>query len=179
MRVCGAHPGRTARPTAFMAARAARAGLAFAAAVALVSAAPGSAIGATRHSDLVKSAHVAFENCPARTTVLTATLLALTFSPNQPILVGVSVRNDSNRACGSNGKPGSLLGGLGVVIGPCGNVAMQVKNGNGHTVFPAPRTTPCPSRSTSRLLAHHALHTVGVWSQQEASTDATSATAPR
>jgi hypothetical protein len=132
---------------------------------------------ATSRANLVKSAHVAFETCPARTTVLTATLLQLTFTPTQPILVGVSVRNEANHPCGSNGSPSSLLGGLGVVIGPCGNVVLHVENASGHNVFPAPRTTPCAAHSSTRLTAHHTLHTVGIWNQQEGSAD--SASAPR
>ncbi len=144
----------------------------------LVLASPAGARSTTRQSELVKSAHVAFETCAARSTVVTATLLALTFAPTQPILVGVSVRNNAAKPCGSNGAPGSLLGGLGVVFGPCGNVGLQVENGSGHTVFPSPSTGSCANRSSTVLGAHRTLHSVGIWNQQIGSANS-SIDAPR
>jgi hypothetical protein len=117
---------------------------------------------------LIKSAHVAFENCPARTTILRVTMLNLFYVSYQSILVGISVRNTSGTACGHTYLPRSVaLPNLGLQIGPCGSVSMVVKNALGQEVFPGPGDAPsCPQHYSVRLPAHHSLTTVAVWSQQ-------------
>jgi hypothetical protein len=117
---------------------------------------------------LIKTTRVAFENCPARSTVMKVTMLGLTFSTNEPILVGISIRNDSDKACGHLSLPRSApLASLGIQIGPCGNVSMVVEDAQRHEVFPGPGDAPsCAQRFSVRVPAHHSVASVGVWSQQ-------------
>jgi hypothetical protein len=132
-------------------------------AMTVIAAGPASA----KNSKLVKSAHVAFESCPIATTLMKATLLGTNFSANQPILVGISVRNESNHACGHAPRSSNPLSSLGIEIGPCGNVSLRVENAQRHNVFPGPGDVPsCTLQFSVRLRAHQSLSTVGVWNQQ-------------
>jgi hypothetical protein len=111
-----------------------------------------------------KSAHVAFEGCPARHIVLKATMSRLTFAPNEAILVDIKVSNVSDTACGHSGDP---LSSLGVVISSCGNVSMKIVNTRSQEVFPGPGEAPsCASPFSVRLPPHHSLTAIGAWSQQ-------------
>ncbi len=117
----------------------------------------------------VKTTHVAFEGCPARNILLKATLLSLTYGMNQPILVGITIRNQSGTTCGHNsGSRANAQSGLGLEIGPCGNVSLKVENAQNQEVFPGPNDAPsCAAAFSVRLPAHRSLTTASVWSQQQ------------
>jgi hypothetical protein len=114
---------------------------------------------------LTHEAHVAFENCRARTTILKATLPKLTYAVGQSVPIEVTLSNTSDIPCGDAGP--SFSGGSAhqLSIGECGQISLQVNTVNGENIFPGTAIFGCPMISGVRLPAHGSLRASNTWTE--------------
>jgi hypothetical protein len=127
---------------------------------------------------ITRSAHVAYEGCPAKDVVLSVSVNRHSFVTGQPVTYRVSLHNLSGLRCNvpgeqsppqqPNGNDSSLGGGpLGFLLGPCSPLPVTVDNAKGVDVFPGPEAISCPAILGPSLAAHATLSTTGTWDQME------------
>jgi hypothetical protein len=134
--------------------------------------APVAAVGATRTSSsprtITRSAHVAYEGCPASHVLLTASIQAGAFAPEQLVTYQVTLRNLGNAPCDSS-QADSFRGALGpgaMLLGPCAPLSVDIQNARGVDEYPGADAISCPAFFGPVLAPHHTLHTTGNWDQR-------------
>jgi hypothetical protein len=135
------------------------------------------AAAATTSPTITRSAHLAYEGCPAKDVVLTLSVPRHTFGPGQEVTYRVTLHNVSGRSCTVPGQsPPSLPGGkpsgpgggpLGFLLGPCSPLPVTVDNAAGVDVSPGADAISCPVILGPALAAHATLSTTGSWDQME------------
>lgn len=118
-------------------------------------------------SALSRSAHVAYLNCPARDVLLTGSVQRQSFATGQPVSYTVSIHDLSHTACGyANGVtvPTNAINPAAGLLGPCGEVPVQVENSRGSVVYPAVGVG-CPLILGPPLAAGQTITTTGTWDQ--------------
>ena len=148
-------------------------------AVLLTTAAPPAAAAdkATTTSPAVtRSAHIAYEGCPAKDVVLSVSVGHDTYLTGQLVTYRVSLHNESGRRCTVPGDQASILlpnanssspagGQLGYLLGPCSSLPLTIDNSKGVQVFPGPEAVSCPNFLGPPLGAHATISTTGTWNQ--------------
>jgi hypothetical protein len=122
---------------------------------------------ASRLGPTTKSAHVAFEDCPAATTVLTVSIPRLSYSARQAVNVTVTLTNTRATACGESSTsppPAQVQNQLNV--GPCGQLGLEIFNAKGANVYPGNVALHCPAEFGVELPAHSRLRATSSWNQQ-------------
>ena len=138
-----------------------------------VLASPRSGAAQARGGATTKSAHIAFEDCPAATTVLTVSIPRLSYSARQPVEVTVRLANTSDTDCGqSASSPPPVQVPNQLNVGPCGQLGLEIFNAKGANIYPGNVAFPCPAEFGVELVAHGHLRTTTSWNQ-EASYNAT------
>ena len=134
--------------------------------------APVAAVGAATTSSsprtITRSAHVAYEGCPASHVLLTASIQAGAFAAEQLVTYQVTLRNLGNASCGYSQAdsfrgvlaPGSML------LGPCAPLSVGIQNARGVDEYPGAEAISCPAFLGPVLAAHGTLHTTGNWDQR-------------
>jgi hypothetical protein len=127
----------------------------------------------TTSPTITRSAHVAYEGCPAKDVVLSVSVNRHTFVTGQPVTYRVSLHNLSGQRCNAPGEQSppqqSQLGGgpLGFLLGPCSPLPVIIDNAKGVDVFPGPEAISCPAILGPSLAAHATISTTGTWDQME------------
>jgi hypothetical protein len=121
----------------------------------------------TPSSALTKSAHFAYGQCPARTTILKASIARLTFAKGQPVVVHVTITNTSATACGDVTSTGSTPAPppSRVVVGQCGQISLVVDNRKGQNIYPGLQVIMCPFIPGPALPAKGSVSATGAWDQ--------------
>ena len=130
----------------------------------------------TTSSAVTRSAHIAYENCPAKDVVLSLSVPRHTYATGQPVTYRVSLHNESGRRCTVPGaQPSSLLPNanasslgvtqLGFLLGPCSPLPLTIDNAKGVEVFPGPEAISCPAFQGPPLAARATISTTGTWDQ--------------
>jgi hypothetical protein len=127
---------------------------------------PASATVAARQGSAGRSesARFSFENCPARTTILRATIAKRMFRYGEPVVMHIALSNVSAKPCGTPG-PAVPMGPLPLTAGPCAVISVQVNTSKGVDLFPGPVAIPCPAPFPLFLHAHQTLTTTDQWAQ--------------
>jgi hypothetical protein len=132
----------------------------------------------TTSPTVTRSAHIAYEGCPAKDVMLSVSVNRHTFVTGQPVSYRVRLHNLSGQRCNvpgaqsppqlPNGNDSSLGGGpLGFLLGPCSPLPVAVDNAKGVDVFPGPEAISCPAILGPSLASHATLSTTGTWDQME------------
>jgi hypothetical protein len=127
-------------------------------------------------SAVTRSAHIAYENCPAQDVVLSVSVPRHTYAIGQPVTYRVSLHNESGRRCSVPGSQASSLlpnasasslnvTQLGFLLGPCSPLPLTIENAKGVEVFPGPEAISCPAFQGPPLAAHTTISTTGTWDQ--------------
>jgi hypothetical protein len=128
---------------------------------------PGSGAAAPRSGALTTSAHIAFEDCPAATTVLTVSIPRSSYSARQPVLATVTLANTSATNCGQSlNSPPPVQVPDQLSVGPCGPLGLEIFNAKGANIYPGNVAFPCPAEFGVELLAHARLRTTASWDQR-------------
>jgi hypothetical protein len=116
---------------------------------------------------LIKSAHFAYGQCPARTTILKASIARLTFAKGQPVVVHVTITNTSTTACGDVTSTGAAPAPppSRVVVGQCGQISLVVDNRKGQNIYPGLQVIMCPFIPGPALAAKGSVSATGTWDQ--------------
>jgi hypothetical protein len=122
-------------------------------------------------SEHTPSVHLQFENCPAATTILTASMSRLSFSNHQLVNVDVSITNTSATACGPSPEqvPPAREE---LVVGPCGEVSVDIDTARGVNVYPGTGAIACPAEPGVPVPANGTITAMASWNQR-ASYDST------
>jgi hypothetical protein len=123
-----------------------------------------------RHTkpQLTKSAHVAYENCSPKTTILKASINKLSFGLTETVIVHTTLTNTSGVQCGYEAtEPPSVTQPRQLVVGPCGPIGLQVDNAKGVDVYPGPVAFSCPAEFPASLPAHGTVSGNGEWDHEQ------------
>lgn len=117
---------------------------------------------------VTRSAHVAFDGCPARAITLTVTVPAGTPSsaPAGDVFYAVTVHNGGNTACGKtfrNNPPTTRQ----FRVGVCSAMPVSVSNAFGVDVYPGPQIYMCPMFSGPYIAPHTTVKATGSWAGTE------------
>ena len=139
------------------------------AALAVLPAPPASAADraeASARTTVTRSAHIAFENCNARHITLTVTAPTRPFTPAQPVVVKVQLRNSGSTPCGT--KPVGTVPEAhhALTVGPCGPLSLTVRTASGVAVYPGPVVFHCPEETGFELAAHSTARATASWNQE-------------
>jgi hypothetical protein len=118
-----------------------------------------------------QSVHLQFENCPAATTILTASEARVSYSNHRLVNINVSITNSSANACGPSPEQVALSG-ENLVVGPCGEVSVDIDNARGVNVYPGRTGIACPAETGVPVPANGTLTAIASWNQR-ASYDST------
>jgi hypothetical protein len=134
------------------------------AALAALPPAPASAAGQAG-ATIPRSAHIAFENCNAQHITLTVTAPTHSFTPAQPVIVRVRLRNSGSSPCGAApaGKVPEAHHAL--TVGPCGPLSLTVRTARGVAVYPGPVVLHCPEETGFELAPHSTARASASWNQ--------------
>ncbi len=110
---------------------------------------------------VTRSAHVAFDGCPAKQVTLTVTIPAAS-STSAPVRYDVAVHNGGNAPCGEafRGDPPSVRR---FRVGPCSSMPASVVNGFGVDVYPGPQIFMCPMFAGPYLAPHTTVTATATW----------------
>ncbi len=115
---------------------------------------------------LTRSAHVAYETCPAKSVLLTATMRRLTYSQGQPMTVHITVTNTSDTQCGYETTGGTPIGPpRQLTVGQCGEISLVINNAKGQNIYPGRVVINCPDISGPDLPARGSLTATATWNQ--------------
>jgi hypothetical protein len=133
-----------------------------------------SAAAATRaapaSSAITRSAHIGYLSCHAPDVLLSATIQRQSFVQGQLVTYKVSIRDLSHAACGyENGTtvPTNAINPAAGLLGPCGELPVQIENGHETVVYPA-TGVGCPAILGPPLRAGQTISTTGTWNQSAA-----------
>ena len=127
------------------------------------------AAAAASSATITRSAHLSFQNCNAHHITLSVTVPRHAFTPDQPVTFAVRLRNTGATGCGaqlSRAVPFPQAG-RSLTVGPCGILAVVVRNTSGVNVYPSPVIPSCPAELGFRLGPHSSAATTGSWDQTE------------
>ncbi len=116
---------------------------------------------------LSRSAHVAYEGCPAADVVLTVTLPYRTFAPGQLVTYQVRLHNLGGRACGPSDGATPSASPVGTLLGACSALPVDIENAQGRNVFPGSEAVACPALLGPRLPARGNVTATGTWDQRQ------------
>jgi hypothetical protein len=120
---------------------------------------------------ITRTTRIAYLNCPEPDVVLTASVQRKPFTTGQLVTYKVSIRNRSQRPCGTpNGitrlpNPVEPAAGL---LGPCGELSVTIDDSRGVQVYPGRIAVSCPAILGPPLAPGQTITTTGTWDQTAA-----------
>jgi hypothetical protein len=142
--------------------------LAATAALAVLPPAPISAANrakAASGATITRSVHIAFENCNAQHITLTVTAPTHSFTPAQPVIVRVQLRNSGSSPCGAAPAGSVPQAHHALTVGPCGPLSLTVRTARGVAVYPGPVVFHCPEETGFELAPHGTARASASWNQ--------------
>ena len=147
-----------------------------AAALAALPAAPAPASAAnqakaTTRTTITRSAHIVFENCNAQDITLSVTAPTHPFTPAQPVVVRVQLRNSGSTPCGAAPAGNVPEAHHALTVGRCGPLSLTVRTARtartarGLAVYPGPVVFHCPEETGFVLAPHSTARASASWSQ--------------
>jgi hypothetical protein len=122
----------------------------------------------TAKTPITRSAHIAFENCNAQHITLTVTAPSHAFTPAQPVIVKVQLRNTGSTPCGDSPAGSVPEAHHALAVGPCGPLSLTVHNALGVAVYPGPVVYHCPEETGFQLAPHSTAQATASWNQAAA-----------
>jgi hypothetical protein len=110
---------------------------------------------------LTRSAHVAFDGCPAKAVTLTVTIPAGP-APSAPVRYDVTVHNRGNTACGTAFRSGPPAAGR-FAVGPCSSMPATFVNALGVDVYPGQAAFFCPLITGPYIAPHATVRATATW----------------
>jgi hypothetical protein len=120
---------------------------------------------ATIAPTIIRSAHVAFDNCNAKHVVLTVTAPRHAFRVSEPVTVQVRLSNTGSTTCGTPLAQHVPEARSALTVGPCGTLSLTVRNLGGVDVYPGPLVYFCTDEAGLRLGPHSTARATARWSQ--------------
>jgi hypothetical protein len=113
-----------------------------------------------------RTAHVAFWECPAKSTSVLVAVDALVLHPGQTLHLSFIAKNLGQAACSyvapyAGVVPGPTAAAL--AMGPCGSLPFVVDNKHGHNVWPGTAAFACPALGYAQLASGQVVQGTGSW----------------
>jgi hypothetical protein len=124
----------------------------------------------TSSTKLAQTAHVAFWDCPAKTTEILVVVNTLTLHPGAPLDVSFTVRNAGKTPCNYTAPYAGVTPGpttTALTAGPCGSVGFQIDDPHHHDVWPSDEVVNCPALGFAQLAAGATVSGTGAWDQDK------------
>lgn len=113
-----------------------------------------------------RTAHVAFWECPAKSTSVLVAVDALVLHPGQTLHLSFIAKNLGQTACSyvapyAGVAPGPTAAAL--TMGPCGSLPFVVDNTHDHNVWPGTAAFACPALGYAQLAPGQVVQGTGSW----------------